>query len=82
MTSPESLRAAAAGLRREAARLVPTLDEFIGALGPDVWSGPAADRARSELDVERRALVDVAIELEELARRLDLRADTLSATGP
>lgn len=81
MPSPDALRWAAARLRNEADRLVPLLDGFIGALGPEVWSGPAADRVRSDLEVERRSLAEAALEIEGLAHTLAARADALALGG-
>ena len=75
MPSPDTLRWAAAELRREAALLVPTINTFIDALGPTVWSGRKADETRSELESERNVLAQAALELEALAGELEQRAN-------
>ena len=71
MTSPETPRWVADRLRTEAGQLVPLLDDFIGAFGPEVWSGPAADAARHDLELERASLAEAALELEAIARAID-----------
>lgn len=75
MPTPDTLRWAAYEIRREAGALVPTINEFIDALGPTVWSGRKADATRSELESERNVLAQVALELEALASELEQRAE-------
>jgi hypothetical protein len=82
VTSPDTLQWAANLLRTEARHLVPTLEAVLGAFGPTVWSGPAADGVRHELEHERTSLADVALELERIARELDQRAEALRAEAP
>jgi len=82
VVSPAPLLWTAHQLRAEARHLVPTLDVFLDAFGPTVWSGPAADRVRLELELERTCLVGVALELERIARDLEARAEAASESGP
>jgi len=79
MTSPDTLRWAADALRHEALELVPALEQFLNAIGPEVWSCPAADVMRADLERDRTSLGDVAVELEGLASQLDAHAAQLEA---
>ena len=74
MTSPQSLRAAAAALERIAGDVTGRFDRVGAASGPDTWLGPAADTFAVGLARARSSLSWVAGDLHDTAARLRVRA--------
>jgi uncharacterized protein YukE len=77
VATPATLRAVAARLEAQAAWLPVALDRVVGAAGPAVWSGPAAERFGDELRAHRIRLAGAADELRAVARRLRHEADEI-----
>jgi hypothetical protein len=79
MPTPHDLRVAAARLREQAGGLATLLAH--ADLGPDAWSGRAADRFRDDLTRQRSGVARAVFELESIAASLLVAASTADAAA-
>lgn len=79
MPTPADLRVVAARLHRQAGTLGSLLTSI--ELGPDAWSGQAADRFRSELARRRSDVATAAAQLNRIADTLLVEAAVADAAA-
>jgi hypothetical protein len=79
VATPDTLRADAARLRREADAITVALAGVRRHSGPDVWGGPLADRVVAALADHERSLAAAAGDLHRVAATLQARADVIEA---